>query len=349
MSRPALTRSLGEIMAASFPSSREVGFVVSLRGPGGAEVAVTHAGELPVAAATAGPRFNLMCGFKPVAMLSAVAAMEAAGRFDADGVPGWHAGGCASWRDALGHRAGLGDPDALTFISQSEPARSTTARKVLARPVERTDTAFSEIAILIHLDRLAMTYVSRPLPRCVDDLTASLGLPSTFCFSNGAPVREIGCLLDTDVPSGSALPFLQDRLAHFYGHYTTTYFGGYSTAAEMSAFYRSLTDCLVAERSLPGLPSGGTIRSLLGGPASGSPPTAYEGGCMRLSSHGIAGLGDGAFGHIGFMRTSLGFLAPEADLAGFAVVRDAGHTGLQARLEGWRTFVREVQRAGLTG
>lgn len=349
MPQSALIRSLGEIMAASFPTSHEVGFAVSLRGPAGAEATIAHAGELPVASATNGPRFNLMCGFKPVAMLSAVAAIEQAGRFDADDVPGWHAGGGASWRDALGHRAGLGKPDALTFISQSEPARSTTARHVLARPVERTRPAFSEVAILIHLDRLTATYASRPLPQCVDDLTASLGLPSTFCFSNRAPVREIGCLLDTDVPSGTALPFLHDRLPHFYGHRTTSYFGGYSTAAEMSAFYRSLADCAVTGRSRPGLPSGATVGSLLRRPDRDSPPTAYEGGCMRLSSHGITGLGDGAFGHIGFMRTTLGFFDPEADLAGFAIVRDAGHTGLEARLEGWRTFVREVLHAGLAG
>lgn len=349
MPQPALTRSLGEIMAASFPTAHDVGFAVSLRGPGGADAAITHPGKLPVAAATSGPRFNLMCGFKPVAMLSAVAAVEQATRFDADDVPGWDAGGGASWRDALGHRAGLAYPDALTFISQSEPARSTTAQHVLARPVERTHTAFSEVAILIHLDRLAAMYATPPLPQCVEDLAAELGLPSTFCFSNRAPVREIGCLLDTDVASGTALPFLHDRLPHFYGHRTTTYFGGYSTAQEMSAFYRSVADCLMTGQSLPGLPSGATVKSLFGRSDSGASPTPYEGGCMRLSSHGITGLGDGAFGHIGFMRTSLGFFDPDSGLAGFAIVRDAGYTGLQARLEGWQTFILEVRHAGLTG
>ena len=346
MGLDALTRLLDEIMGAAFPTAHWVGYEAALLGGDGLVITASQPGALPVAAATAGPRYNLMCGFKPVAVLSVVAALECAGLFAADEVPSWPAGGDASWRDALGHRAGLAEPDALSFVSQSEPARASTALRALSRPVHRTSTEFSEVAILLHLDRLARDLAGKGLPECVDDLASSLGAGRTFSYSNRVPVREIGCLLDTDA-HGSALPYMQDRLPHFYGHRTTAFFGGYSTAVDMATFYRSLVAARGDAHHNEGLISSAAVHDLLFRSPPAHAPTPYEAGCMRLVEHGITSAGTTTFGHIGYMRTSLGFCDPDSGVGGFALLRDAGYGGIEDRLTGWNTFMHEVR--GLLG
>ncbi len=330
MTTPA--SALSEVFAQDSLATRG-GYELRVSLPSGEKLSVTATGSEPVARSTSGNIYNLICGFKPFAITSALATLESAGGLDLAAPVEWCPPSTATLHDLLTHTAGLEDPDALSYLSRSEAGRAHLRRAVKLRPLQRGDRPkFSEVGVLVVLDELLRERCCMSLVDAEDRLASAMGFTSTFGRRAGVAVEGVGTLLEI-TKNGRVIPFLHDRQSSFLDCESVTFLGGYSTVHEMAHFYAGLS-ALSGGLGVSGLPSA----SLWGSAMSfgGSPFTC---GLMVPRHHEIASAPSDCLGQIGFMRSTLGFAVP-GGISGFGVIRCIDFTSLDRLLQIWNRVVQ---------
>ncbi|HTL87101.1 MAG TPA: serine hydrolase domain-containing protein [Acidimicrobiia bacterium] len=311
----------------------------------GAQAVVRHHGEvvLDIALGECAPGqpmlsntpHDVYCALKPITGCAMLAALEQAGvTLDTSlaGLVG--APGDATLRDVLEHNVGLAAPLALEAHWQ-HPSDRTKALKPdqLVGQLRRGTGVYSEVAAWTLLGAATRAIVGREPIDVITSAIADLGLINTFVATSwsGELADRIGCYFD--MAGAPPLPLLHDRLPRFLDSDFTYAIGGYTTMADLAAFYEHVLATLDGVAT-PGLPTPSLLNVMLAGERSPRADAVlgrdcrFSGGFMvDLSTHFFGRQpGSNAFGHAGFLGNSFGFADPERELAA-AVLLNGIRTG----------------------
>lgn len=268
-----------------------------------------HPGSNPLAAALDGPIVNWMCGLKPVICAALLEGMDA-------GVQGGPiAAHCLSLSDVLAHRYnGVRLIEAFEYLNASDARRAELWREVLTSEVRpATEGTYQEVATLMLAERMAGVSIAE----AVDRFALGAPMPSTFVSRARVAPDQIGCLMEVD--GRNVLPLLHDRSRDFLDSSHLGYVGGYSSVRDMRRFYELVLSAATDSGGVLGGVGAFLRRDIFGHEGSGR----YGGGFMLgLDRWGIDVAPVLSVGHIGFVRTSIGYAEPGTGFV-FAGVRRA--------------------------
>lgn len=204
--------------------------------------------------------------------------------------------------------------------------------------------------MLVVLDAHLRSTCSHSIHEAVSELTRMLSLDDTFVQAADVAPSRIGCLLEPSDDGSQAIPYLHDRMAEFYNNDSCAYAGGFSTTADLCRFYESVVRVLSGE-AVRGLPSPTRLGAFMSharpSPQAEDQVTAsghYAAGFMiDLPSHGLIDAKARSFGHIGFVRTSLGYHEPESGITLVGIVRNADFKRLDERQRSWSSAIAAVR------
>lgn len=283
-----------------------------------------------------GSIYNMVCGAKPLLFCGLLAALENASfpiEAAEDGRP--------SAIDLAAHRlTGAPAVDAMSYLNASDPQRAQIIESTLSAPISRSSVSqYTEVSALVILRSLCSGLGCED----INGSFQALGLRDSFDCRPRIDPGGIGCLIEYDSAHGGGLPLLHDRSPDFYASDWYGNVGGYSTVEDLCRFYSQLLICARGE-SVLGLPSPRVVSAELSQESSGG---FALGMMLGLDAWGIK-TDEWAVGHIGFMRSSLGYAEPRTGFVLGAVGRGLDFERVAAMPDFWTQLVR-VCRARVLG
>lgn len=258
--------------------------------------------DIPAQAAvgTSGRTTDLVCGVKPVAVLAALGALDAEG-LASPSTPLTRSGAAsATLGDLLSHRVSLMSPSAFDFLNASDASRVEYVKSILAQdPCASSETEYLDLALLVVLNNMLIAFAGIDVASAVDRLADSLGLKHTFLRRAGLDPSQVR--VQFDYSQESSIPMLHTRTVEFTDSTWNPFVGGYSSPRDLFDFYRNLHDLLHGSE-IAGFPRPDVVARYFDNCSQFS-----MGLMLDLQSRGLTECGPRAVGHLGFMRSTLGF------------------------------------------